>query len=267
MVFSQLKYSTRHGNQCWTLSKLSNTSNLKEDNSIIRRLASTYKGYLIKFPDNIHKLSLKLVSNREVEEEFEQSFCKWKDIIISKKCDKYVDLKKKLLPQEQTLIKNLYDVSKLKSKEFIGFLKCLDFSDCGAGIRDMQDIEIIHSMNDLGICNIKEGYDSLLQFIRKQMSPEENRSEPITKNRLAGFFCTVPAGLFPANSHIIMPKKFVSRNITNELVDKILDNKNQYLCLHATGGIGKTTLLAEIEKNCQMVQMWLFMTVLVVEII
>jgi len=249
VVFSQLKYSTRHGNQSWTLSKLSAATNTKENNSVIRRLADTYKGYLKKYPDSIHKLSLKLVSNRDIEENFKSSIYKWKNLIEVKKYGMYMQLKKELLEEEKALIKEFYDESKLNASEFIGFIKCLDLSDCGTGIRDIQDIEVIQNMNDLGICNIQEGYDKLLQFIRKQMLPEKNRKEPITKDRLAGFFSTVPIGLFPASPHIVLPKNYITRSITKELIDKILDNENNYICLHATGGMGKTSLLAAIEEK------------------
>ncbi|MEA5009773.1 hypothetical protein [Clostridium tyrobutyricum] len=67
VIFSQLKYSTRMGNEDWTLAKLCAAGNKKKDNSIIRRLAQTYDGFNKRYSNLQSKLILKLVSNRKIE--------------------------------------------------------------------------------------------------------------------------------------------------------------------------------------------------------
>lgn len=247
VIFSQLKYSTRHGDLPWTLSALSAATNAKKDNSIIQRLAQTYKGFLEKYPKNIEKLEIKLVSNRDIEDKFEKLINSCKEELTKSICEKYVDLKNRLGNENHEYLKKIYKETKLSSTEFIGFLKCIDFSECGSDIRDIQEAEVISSLSKLGIMDLKENYDKLIQFIRKQMSPEENEANPINKNIMASFFNTVPDLLFPANSRIIKPQKYIKRNISKEIIDEIVNNKKKYICLYATGGIGKTTVVSDLE--------------------
>lgn len=249
VVFSQLKYSTRQGNLCWTLSNLLTTTNTKKNNSIIQRLAQTYKGFFEKFPNDREKLVLKLVSNRSIEEKFFNIIKKCKELIKENQYTQYTELKGCLDKEEQEILKKFYNGSKLKTTEFIGFIQCIDFTDCGTNIRDIQEAEVINSLANLGILDIKANYDKLMQFIRKQMLPEANRQEPIKKNLMANFFNVVPNGLFPANTYVIKPDQYIKREITTDLINKIMECKNQYICLHSTGGMGKTTIISDIGTS------------------
>jgi len=249
IIFSQLKYSTRHGNLPWTLSSLSATTNVKKDNSIIQRLAQTYKGFLKKHPKDIEKLKLKLVTNRAIDEKLKNILYNCTAQIEKNSCTKYFELKK-LLPQEnRNYLKLFYEGTKLNTTEFIGFIGCVDLSDCGIAIRDIQESEVISSLAKLGIVDLKINYDKLIQFIRKQMSPEENEAVPIDKNIMASFFNTIPNGLFPSNPLLIKPQKFVKRDISVDIFNEIITNRKQHICLYATGGIGKTTVISDLGSD------------------
>ncbi len=249
VIFSQLKYSTRHGDLPWTLSSLSATTNVKKNNLMIQRLAQTYKGFLKKYPTDIKKLKLKLVTNRAVEEQFKNLLNKCIVEIERNNCTKYFELKN-LLPQEQhKYLKLFYEETKLNTTEFIGFIECVDLSECGTAIRDIQESEVISSLAELGMLDLKTNYDKLIQFIRKQMSPEENEAVPINKNIMASFFNTIPNGLFPANPQVIKPEKYVKRDSSAEIVNEIVKNRKQHICLYATGGIGKTSVITDLESD------------------
>ncbi|MCT4563574.1 MAG: hypothetical protein N4A68_04570 [Maledivibacter sp.] len=249
VIFSQLKYSTRHGDLPWTFSSLSATTNSKKDNSIIQRLAQTYKGFLKKYPKDIEKLQLKLVTNREIDEKFKNQLNKYHETIEESNCTKYIELKRLIPQKDHQHLKLFYENTKLSSAEFIGFIKSIDFSECGTGIRDIQESEVITSLAKLGILDLKANYDKLIQFIRKQMSPEENEAEPIDKNIVASFFNTIPDSLFPASSQIIKPQQYVKRDVSADIVKEIVINRMQHICLHATGGIGKTSVISDLENS------------------
>lgn len=249
VIFSQLKYSTRHGDLPWTLSSLSTTTNVKKNNSIIQRLAQTYKGFLKKYPTDIKKLKLKLVTNRTIEEQFKNLLDNCIVEIEKNSCTKYLELKKLLHQEYHEYLKSFYEESKLNTAEFIGFIKCFDVSECGTDIRDIHESEVISSLAELGLLDLKTNYDKLIQFIRKQMSPEENEAVPIDKNIMANFFNAIPDGLFPAYSQIIKPPKYVKRDISADIVKEIITNRKQHICLHATGGIGKTTIISDLEND------------------
>lgn len=249
VIFSQLKYSTRHGDLPWTLSSLSVATNSKKDNSIIQRLAQTYKGFLKKYPENIEKLKLKLVTNRSIEEKFKKLIDNCNIRIKKNDCKKYIELKNVLPKEYHEYLNSFYKETKLNTTEFIGFIECIDLSECGSDIRDIHESEVISSLARLGMLDLKTNYDKLIQFIRKQMSPEENESVPIDKNIMANFFNTIPEGLFPANSQVIKLQKYIKRNISDDIVRELIINRRQHICLHATGGIGKTTVVSDLESE------------------
>lgn len=70
VIFSQLKYSAYQMDKPWTASGLCAKTSKTKDNSIIRRLADTYKGFDTKFSNVSEKVTLKIVSNRKLHQDF-----------------------------------------------------------------------------------------------------------------------------------------------------------------------------------------------------
>ena len=250
VIFSQLKYSTRMGNEDWTLAKLCTPGNKKKDNSIIRRLAQTYNGFIKRYSNLESKLVLKLVSNRKIETPLKQLLNKCKEIIVKEKIVQYSNLKTTLDSQsDKEMLKKLHDETHLATKEFIGFLICLNFDDCGTAIREIQRSEVIKKLGLWGETDLKSDYNDLIMFINKQMTPEAQNAEPIDKFVIANIFSQTPTSMFPAKPQIIHTKDYVEREIISVIIEKIIDKSEQYLCLHATGGMGKTTVIDHLEDT------------------
>lgn len=250
VIFSQLKYSTRMGNEDWTLAKLCTFGNKKKDNSIIRRLAQTYNGFNKRYSNLESKLILKLVSNRKIEIPLKELLNTSKKIIVNENIVQYLNLKTALNSQEEKdMLKKLYEEAHLSSKEFIGFLMCLNFDDCGTGVREIQRSEVIQKLGLWGETDLKSDYNDLIMFINKQMTPEAENAEPIDKFVIANIFSQTPTSMFPAKPQIIHTKDYVEREIVSEIVENIINKSEQYLCLHATGGMGKTTVIDHLEDR------------------
>ncbi|MDU2064071.1 MAG: hypothetical protein E6713_04445, partial [Sporomusaceae bacterium] len=250
VIFSQLKYSTRMGNEDWTLAKLCTPSNKKRDNSIIRRLAQTYAGFNKRYSNLESKLVLKLVSNRKIENSLKELINASKKTIVNENIVEYVKLKTTFTSQpEKCMLKKLYDETHLTSREFISFLICLSFDDCGTAIREIQRSEVIQKLGLWGQVDLKSDYNDLIMFINKQMMPEAENAEPIDKFVIANIFSQTPTSMFPAKQQIIHAKDYVDREIIGEIVEYIVDKNEQYLCLHATGGMGKTTVIDHLEER------------------
>ncbi len=250
VIFSQLKYSTRMGNEDWTLAKLCTPGNKKKDNSIIRRLAQTYNGFIKRYSILESKLILKLVSNRKTETPLKQLLNTCKEIIVKENIVQYSNLKTTLDSQaDKDMLKKLYEETHLTSKEFIGFLICLNFDDCGTAIREIQRSEVIQKLGLWGETDLKSDYNDLIMFINKQMTPEAENAEPIDQFVIANIFSQTPTSMFPAKPQIIHTKDYVEREIIGEITGKIIDKSEQYLCLHATGGMGKTTVIDHLEER------------------
>lgn len=250
VIFSQLKYSTRMGNEAWTLAKLCTPGNKKKDNSIIRRLAQTYNGFIKRYSNLESKLILKLVSNRKIESPLKQLLNTCKEKIIEENIIQYSNLKTTLDSQaDKDMLKKLYEETHIASKEFIGFLTCLNFDDCGTAIREIQRSEVIQKLGLWGETDLKSDYNDLIMFINKQMTPEAENAEPIDKFVIANIFSQTPTSMFPAKPQIIHTKDYVKREIISEITEKIIEKSEQYLCLHATGGMGKTTIIDHLEER------------------
>jgi hypothetical protein len=220
VIFSQLKYSTRNANKDWTLANLCTPTNKKKDNSIIRRLAQTYDGYDKRYSNLESKLVLKLVSNKKIEVDLIQLFNTCKEAITKEDIVQYVQLKGSLKSQsEKDMLKRLYSETKLESKKFIGFLLCLDFSDCGASIREIQSSEVIQKLRLWGNTDLKSDYNNLIMFINKQMTPEAANLGPIDKYSVLGILSQTEDLMFPARSHIFHVKDYVERDITSKIIE------------------------------------------------
>lgn len=68
--FFAIKYSTYQTHKPWTAAALCTKTSKTKDNSILRRLADTYGKFADEYVNSVEKLTLKLVSNRELQPNF-----------------------------------------------------------------------------------------------------------------------------------------------------------------------------------------------------
>lgn len=249
VVFSQLKYSTRRSTIPWTASKLCESSNATHSNSIIRRFSETYIKYKENYPNEVSsKLKIKLVSNRPVSLELSNAISECKNVIeVQPKI-----LTKRLIygitEEYKSEIEKIFKESKLGSADFIGFLKVLDFSDCDSYSRDIYKAEIIYQLGLWGIESVQNKYNSLMEYLRKQMMPESRNSPPINRKLALSFFYSIYDEMFPAPAHIPVMGEYIERDATKQLTSELLNFTIEPICFHASGGTGKTTLVSNIEK-------------------
>lgn len=247
IIFSQLKYSTYMGNIPWTTSTLCHSDNKKKDNSIIRRLADTYEEYTKKYSHLKDKITLKLVSNRPISGGLEKGIKEAKELLLSKKIKNSISLLNALSEESKLEIKKIYEESKLKSIVFLGFIRAVDFEDCGAETRSIQKAKIIQQLGNWGIDSLQNKYNELIMIIRDRMMPGRNAQVPMTKDFVCSLFGGNYARFFPAPTNI-SEKKYVERECTQELMKTITQQDNKSIFVHATAGIGKTTLVNNLQN-------------------
>ncbi|WP_145410825.1 ATP-binding protein [Paenibacillus xylanexedens] len=248
IIFSQLKYSTYMGKTAWTTSNLCHSDNKKRDNSVIRRLADTYEEYTKKYTHLKDKITLKLVSNRPISAGLEKAIKEAKELLLSKEINNSHNLIGGLSDESKLEIKKIYEESKLKSLVFLGFIKAIDFEDCGAETRSIQKAKIIQQLGVWGIDSIQNKYNELVMTIRDRMMPERNTRVPMTKDFVCSLFGGNYARFFPAPTNI-PEKKYIERTCTHELIKTILKQDNKSIFVHATAGIGKTTLVNNLQNH------------------
>lgn len=249
VIFSQLKYSTYMGDIEWTVASLCHSDNTKKDNSIMRRLADAYKEYTEKYTESKDKLIIKLVSNRSISDSLKQSIDEAKKLVTNKSYKQTNSLIKALSEKSGTEIKKVYEESGLSSLAFLGLIKALDFEDCGAAARSIQKAEIIQRLGNWGIDSLQNKYNEIIMTLRDRMMPGRNASVPMTKDFVCSLFGGNYTRFFPAPTNIPSLKKgYIERECVHDLIKIVLEQEKAPICVHATAGIGKTTLVNNLNK-------------------
>ena len=249
IVFSQLKYSTYLGNKVLTVASLCHSDNKKKDNSIIRRLADAYNEFTGKNANSEDKLIIKLISNRSISDSFKQSISLAKELLTTNSYKQANSLLKNLSEESKIEIDKVYKESKLSSIAFLGFIKMLDFEDCGAATRSIQKAEIILQLGNWGIDSQQNKYNEIIMTLRDRMMPGRNANVPMTKDFVCSLFGGNYTRFFPAPTNIPLLKKgYIERECVHDLIRIVLKQEKNPICVHATAGIGKTTLVNNLKK-------------------
>ena len=249
VVFSQLKYSTFHADQVWTVSKLCEANNKARNNSIIRRLADTYTEYAQAHQDAQNKLVLKLASNRKISADLQRTIDAAKVHIAENNIKRMCDLRKHLNASttQGIMLESLQNTTNLGSHDFINFLKVINFDDCGCEASGIQRIEILMQLGLLGIRNLRNAYLVLKDVIYGQMLPTTQKYSFTRVNVLASLGMTEDL-MFPASSRIDdISDDYVERKSLRPLVNLIRNQTYSKICIHAGGGLGKTTFVSNLK--------------------
>lgn len=83
--------------------------------------------------------------------------------------------------------------------------KALDFGDCGIGVRQVHEMEIMRQIRIWGFNNQKSSYNNLIMAIRRCMLPEE-KDTLIDKNWVKSVLKTDERSIFPAPSRVRLLK-------------------------------------------------------------
>lgn len=247
VIFSQLKYSAYLPDKEWNLSRLCLASDNRNSNSIIRRMADTYKGFAKLHGDISNKVLIKLVSNQKISSELVDIIKKCKDIIGEYKYKYTANMLNKLEDDHRMVIEKLYAISKLPSGLFVQFIQTLDFDDCGTDVRDIHEMELMQQIGKWGFNNTKSSYNDLVMAIRKCMLPEGEHTT-IDRNWVKAKLGVEERNIFPAPARLVpISGKYIKKSGEEEISKAILESRKQWTCLHATAGAGKTSFVRNLK--------------------
>lgn len=252
VVFSQLKYSAFQMEKPWTASNLCSSTNVddKKNNSIIRRLADTYRGFCENHNSVNQKLTLKLVSNRSLHPRLSENLNECVNVLKEKKYKRITSFLAKLSPECKENINKIYKTSNLSSSAFIDFLLILNFDDCGTEIRSIHKVEIIKQLGIWNANSIRSRYNSLIMHLREMMLPENTPGILMDKEYVLAALDTSINEVFPAPIKIEAPLfAYIDRNISRDIVRCIRENQKKVICLQAAAGAGKTTFVSHIQND------------------
>lgn len=230
IIVDQVKYSAANAEQIWTLARLTHSTNKKRDNSVIGRLAKAFAGLNSIRPDLAvnGKLEVRLISNQQVD-----------PAVVSESSNKGTS--------HQATRAALQKASGLNEEDFEIFVATLDFSECGSGSRFALEENVLSTISEWMDDDARSAVNDLLRYVHRAMLPE-GKGEVITRQSILSWlgFSDLRA-LFPCPSAIRNVERFILRDISRAITEKMLDGE-QHICLHGEAGCGKTTALQGIEN-------------------
>jgi hypothetical protein len=253
IVFSQLKYSTRHSTTPWSIASISQGKKSKYAGSIIHRLAEIYSGYDTKFDRKVisGKLTLKLVSNRPFSDSSAE-IIKKAQAELTKHLDglSFAKLKAALDASMHEDLDRLLAASTLSATKFTDFLRLLDFDECGAASRPLLKEDVIHAIAEVNGVESSRNYDSLHVKIWNKMMPESRKNNKVTIiDILKTFGFSTAEKLLPVPSKLDKETALVPREQLKDIITAILSKEKTPICLHAGAGMGKSSMLRLIEQH------------------
>ena len=233
----QLKYSAATPQKKWTVARACCGKNGKPETSLMRHLGNAFKDLTKKRVGKpLESLSLSLVTNQPVSSE-------WANIFAKAQKGVPADFKRPWQPGEPDLHRVVH-ASGLPPAQFERFAAVVDFHG-ETGSRFAMEDKMLSEIAAWVDTEFRETALRLREYVRKRMLPEA-AGELITKQTvLIQFGVSDERALFPCPSAIRSVQHPVSRGSSTAVVEAMLGGK-QHLCLHGTGGVGKTTALREV---------------------
>lgn len=226
----QLKYSTADPGKAWTVARLCEATNKKQDNAAIARLATAFAGIREKRPDLVPGVGLvvRLVSNQPVDP----------------------TVMAVLAGAPSAEYQKLRSASKLDKSKFGAFATALDLSLAGQSSRYVLDDRVVAAISALTEEDARTSRDELMRWLRTRMMMPDRPRDPITRSdlliRIAG--SANPSALFPGEPALTRVADPIPRAAAGLVLQRMLAGV-QKLALIGEGGCGKTTALFQIEAG------------------
>lgn len=225
----QLKYSGSDPSSKWTTARLTATDKQKGNNSVLRRLATAFRGVASQ---SSAQVVVRLVSNQPVAQTVVDAFSR-----IARS-----------LKVPQAIRTDIRSATGLSHSLLVRFSESLDLSS-RTGSRFQLEDALLLEISRWTDADARAILDQLLAYIRKQMLPEAAQRLILRENILltiAGSAST--ESLFPCASDFSSPAGIVPRSAAKQLAD-LLGTGVQRICLHGGAGCGKTTVLRQLEQH------------------
>lgn len=236
VILQQLKYSAAAPEAAWTIARLAGGT--RRDQSVIARLAKAWKR-LTEIQSGDRAPSVVLISNQPIHPEVISAFARAAAARV--RCPN-----RRPGPSAVAESRLAYAAG-LSAEDFHAFSTAIRFKG-GTGSRFALEEQVLRAIADWTDHDVQRVVTGLRQFVRHRMRPEF-AGELITRESiLLHLGASEGAALFPCPSEITRTDAPVSRAPIREATSRLLSGV-QHLCLHGSGGIGKTTALQEIESQ------------------
>lgn len=253
VVLSQLKYSTTEARlrSKITVAKLCEKHNEKKP-SVLAKLALSYGGFYDRFGAEAvrEKVIVKLVTNRDLHETASAVFRQVHTVLKDQGRPTSMGQFLEWFDAEKVEVTRLVDAIGLPIDAFVDFLQALDFSDCSAGSREIQNKEILTSLAEHGFYEANNQLSQLHHMVFNKMLPEQQNNNSVNLEDLLLKLGTNDIDrLFPARSRIVEVEAPIERQQMETIAESITKGDNKKICLHGAAGVGKSTIVSAVGKR------------------
>ncbi|WBU30517.1 hypothetical protein OOZ54_03190 [Rhodopseudomonas palustris] len=236
--FVQLKYSSANPEKHWTVSRLTESSAKKNNNSVIRRLADDFKAAKARMKPGT-QFKIRFVSNQDTSEKLEEALlARWNGPLA----------KAGLAASLTNDLKALHTASGLTEDEFSEFIRALDFSETGGNSRFALKESVVRIVAGYLGDDVSSEARDLQMRVRELMLPERANELVTAGDVLLWFGVSGRDGLFPAEPDIRIVPKAIRRKAADDVI-KLLAKGERLVLVHGGGGCGKTTLIQQIVRD------------------
>ena len=237
--FQQMKYSAADADKPWTVARFATGRDGKVSSSPLRRLALEYQALIQARPSRpANSVLVSLVTNQPIAQDL-------LDAIAAARVVAPIAYKK-AWKLGGTDLHRLVHASGLGSSGFKRFAEVLDLQGHSGSRFEIED-HMLKAIAAWADTEFVESAQQLRGYVRRRMLPEAG-GEIITRERvLLQIGVSDGRSLFPCPCEIKEIGALVRRDIAQTVTDR-MEAGVQHLNVHGSGGVGKTTLLQEIES-------------------
>lgn len=241
LVIQQLKYSASVPTKSWSVPRVCYGPSAEDpSSSVMRGLGKAFRGVVgLRLGKQLSDITMELVTNQPVSNQLLSAIEEAKDKGVPQ------SFKRKWRKGDNSLHRLVY-ASGLKPEEFQNFSKCLKFVGPTSS-RFFLEERMLLAISKWTISEFVEVANRLRKFVRNKMLPEA-AGEIINKESvLLQFEVSDQRALFPCPSKLEPIQNLVSRSVSKELCQSVVDGYQRIL-LHGSGGVGKSTIVQELRE-------------------
>lgn len=234
--FDQVKYSSADPGRAWTVARLTSGADAGR-RSVLGRLGDAFETIRSSRPDLIDagRITIRLVSNQPVAPE----------VVAAVAENPGNNRRTPVNPDRERARRQLEAACRVEPGQRDAFFRALDFSQCGAGSRLGFESGVLATIAGWTESDARPLLDTLMRKVRLLMMPESTDVVITPHLVLTWLGVSDPAALFPCPSALERPGFVVAREAARSVVRAMADGR-QRVCLHGSGGVGKTTALLEV---------------------